>query len=68
VALGLDLVERAFGETAAADLLARLKYHWPKRLMRLLITPALIARSQGKRRRNVSWRRQTLRQMLKSRR
>jgi len=67
VALGLDLVARAFAETAAADLLARLEYRWPKRITRLLITPALIARSQGKRRRGVSWRRQTLRQMLKSR-
>jgi hypothetical protein len=56
------------GETAAEDLLARLNYRWPKRLTRLLITPGLIARSQGKRRRGVSWRRQTLRQMLKTRR
>ncbi len=71
VALGLDLAGRIFGEPAAADWLARLEFHLPRRLIslvRLLITPALIARSQGPRRRGVSWRRQTLRQMLKRRR
>lgn len=68
VALGLDLVERIFAETAATDLLERLKLRWPRRLTRLLITPPLIARSQGLRRRGTSWRRQTLRQMLKTRR
>ncbi len=68
VALGLDLIARAFNETAAVDLLARLNPRWPRRTARLLITPALVAQSQGRRRRGGSWRRQTLRQMLKSRR
>jgi hypothetical protein len=67
VAMGLDLTARAFDEPAAADLLARLKPRWPRRMARLLITPTVVARSQGPRRRGVSWRRQTLRQMLKSR-
>jgi Uncharacterised nucleotidyltransferase len=67
LALGLDLTARALNETAAADLLARLKPRWPRLTARLLITPALVARSQGRRRRGVSWRRQMLRQMLKSR-
>ena len=68
VALGLDLVGRIFDEQAAMDLLARIKPRWPRRVTRLLITPASIARSQGQRRRGTSWRRQMLRQMLKSRR
>lgn len=67
VAIGLDLTARALNETASADLLARLKPRWPRRTARLLITPALVARSQGQRRRGVSWRRQMLRQMLKRR-
>jgi hypothetical protein len=67
VALGLDLAGRTFNEPAATNLLARLKLRWPRQITRLLITPALVARSQGKRRPGASWRRQTLRQMLKSR-
>jgi hypothetical protein len=67
VAMGLDLTARTFNETAATDLLARLKLRWPRRTARLLITQALVVRSQGPRRRGVSWRRQTLRQMLKNR-
>jgi len=68
VALALDLTARAFNEPAAADLLARLKPRWPRWLARPLITPALVARAQEERRRFGSWRRQVLRQMLKSRR
>jgi hypothetical protein len=68
VALALDLTARTLNETAAAELLARLKPRWPRRLARLLITPALVAQSQGPRRRAGSWRRQTLRQLLKRRR
>jgi Uncharacterised nucleotidyltransferase len=68
VALGLDLAARVFHETAAVDLLARLKPRWPRRAARLLITPESVARSQGQRRAGASWRRQTLRQMLKTRR
>jgi Uncharacterised nucleotidyltransferase len=68
VALALDLVARTFDEPAAAELLARLQPRWPQKLSRLLITPAMIARSQGTRRHGISWRRQTLRQMLKRRR
>jgi hypothetical protein len=67
VAMGLDLTARVFGEKAAADLLARLKSRWPRRTARLLITPASVVRSQGRRRRGGSWRRQMLRQMLKRR-
>ncbi len=68
VALGLDLAGRIFEERAATDLLGRLPLRWPRRLTQLLITPALVVRSQGPRRRGTSWRRQTLRQMLKTRR
>jgi hypothetical protein len=68
VALALDLTARTLNEKAAAELLARLKLRWPRRLARLLITPTLVARSQGTSRRAGSWRRQTLRQLLKRRR
>ncbi len=68
VALGLDLTARALRAPAAADLLSRLELRWPRALARRLITPALVARSQGRRRRGVTWRRQMLRQMLKRRR
>lgn len=68
VALGLDLVERLFAEPAATELLKSLKFHWPRRLTRRLITAPMIARSQGVRRPATSWRRQILRQMLKTRR
>jgi hypothetical protein len=68
VAVGLDLTSRALHEPAAAAWLDRLKLRWPRRIVRLLVTPALVARSQGTRRRAASWRRQMLRQMLKSRR
>jgi hypothetical protein len=67
VAMGLDLTARALGEKTAANLLARLQPRWPRRMARVLITPALVVRSQGQRRRGGSWRRQLLRQMLKSR-
>jgi len=68
VALALDLTARTFHERAAAELLARLKPRWPMPLARLLITPSLVAQSQGPDRRAGSWRRQTLRQLLKRRR
>lgn len=68
VALALDLTARALHEKAAAELLARLKLRWPGRLARLLITPGLVAQSQGPSRRAGSWRRQMLRQLLKRRR
>jgi len=68
VAAGLDLAARAFNDSACAELLARLNFHWPRRFTRWLVTPALVIRSQGPRRRFGSWRRQLLRQMLKSRR
>ena len=68
VALALDLTSRTLNEKAAAELLARLKPRWPRRLARLLITPALVAQSQGPHRRAGSWRRQALRQLLKRRR
>jgi hypothetical protein len=68
VATGLDLAARAFNDSACAELLARLNFRWPRRFIRLLVTPALVVRSQGPRRRAGSWRRQLLRQMLKSRR
>ena len=68
VAAGLDLAARAFHDPTSAELLARLNFRWPRRVTRLLITPALVVRSQGPRRRAGSWRRQLLRQMLKRRR
>jgi len=68
VAAGLDLAARTFNDPACAELLARLDYRWPRRFTRLLLTPALVVQSQGPRRRAGSWRRQLLRQMLKSRR
>ena len=66
MAVGLDLAAQAFNEPPAAELLSQLKLRRP-RLARLLVTPALVARSQGMRRRGVSWRRQWFRQLLKSR-
>jgi hypothetical protein len=68
VALGLDLTARALNAGAAADLLSRLELRWPRALARRLVTPALVARSQGQRRRGAAWRRRILRQMLKRRR
>ncbi len=68
VALGLDLTARALNAGAPAELLNRLDWRWPRRRARLLITPGVVVRSQGKRRHYESWRRQLLRQMLKSRR
>lgn len=68
VALGLDLTARALNAGAAAELLSRLELRWPRALARRLVTPALVARSQGPRRRGATWRRRILRQMLKRRR
>jgi hypothetical protein len=68
VAAGLDLTARALGDHASADLLARLGPRWLRPLARWLVTPTVVLRSQGPRRRAVSWRRRLLRQMLKSRR
>jgi hypothetical protein len=68
IASGLDLAARTFNDSACAELLARLDFRWPCRLTRWLITPTLVVRSQGPCRRFGSWRRQLLRQMLKSRR
>jgi hypothetical protein len=68
IAAGLDLAARTFNDPACAELLARLDIRWPCRLTRLLITPTLVICSQGPCRRFGSWRRQLLRQMLKSRR
>jgi hypothetical protein len=68
VAVGLDLVRRVFNEPKADDWLARMKPSGPRGIARLLITPTSLARSQGQRRRGLTWRRQLLRQMLKSRR
>jgi len=67
LAIALDLVARTFQEPAAAQLLDRLRLRWPSWL-RLVITPALVARSQGDVALPASWRRQLLRLMLKSRR
>jgi hypothetical protein len=68
LATGLDLTARSLDEPACAQLLARLGLRWPRRTIRLLMTPAVVVRSQGAYRRRVTWRRRTLRQMLKSRR
>ena len=68
LATALDLTARSLNEPACAQLLARLELHWPRWVVRLLMTPMVVVRSQGKRRHGVTWRRQTLRQMLKSRR
>jgi Uncharacterised nucleotidyltransferase len=68
VAAGLDLTARVLREEQAAQLLERLEIRWPRRLVRLLLTPALVARSQGPRRRGSSWRRQWFRHLLKNRR
>ena len=68
VATGLDLAARTFQDPACAELAARLDFNWPRTLARLLVTPALVVRGQGPRRWAGSWRRQMLRQMLKSRR
>jgi hypothetical protein len=68
LAAALDLTARALNEPACAQLLGRLELRWPRRIVRLLMTPAVVVRSQGAHRRGVTWRRRTLRQMLKSRR
>ena len=68
LATALDLTARSLNEPACAQLLARLELRWPRRIIRLLITPMTVVRSQGTGRRRVTWRRRTLRQMLKSRR
>ena len=68
LATGLDLTARSLDEPVCAQLLARLELRWPRRIIRLLMTPAVVVRSQGAGRRGVIWRRRTLRQMLKSRR
>lgn len=67
LAAGLDLTARTFNDAPSAELLARLDFRWPRRFTRWLITPNLVVRSQGPRRRAGSWRRQLLRQMLKHR-
>jgi len=68
LATALDLTARSLNEPACAQLLGRLELRWPRRIVRLLMTPAVVVRSQGAHRRVVTWRRRTLRQMLKSRR
>jgi len=68
LATALDVTTRAFKDPACAELLARLELHWPRHRVRLLVTPAMVVRSQGNRRRWTTWRRRTLRQMLKTRR
>lgn len=68
LATALDLTARSLNEPACAQLLARLELRWPRWIIRLLMTPAVVVRSQGAHRRGVTWRRRTLRQMLKSRR
>ena len=68
LATALDLTARSLNEPACAQLLGRLELRWPRRIVRLLMTPAVVVRLQGARRRGVTWRRRMLRQMLKSRR
>ena len=68
LATALDLTARSLNEPACAQLLGRLGLRWPRRIVRLLMTPAVVVRSQGAHRRGVTWRRRMLRQMLKSRR
>ena len=68
LATALDLTARSLHEPACAQLLGRLELRWPRRIVRLLMTPAVVVRSQGAHRRGVTWRRRALRQMLKSRR
>jgi hypothetical protein len=68
LATALDLTARSLNEPACTQLLGRLELRWPRRMVRLLMTPAVVVRSQGAHRRGVTWRRRTLRQMLKSRR
>jgi hypothetical protein len=68
LAAALDLTARSLNEPACVQLLGRLELRWPRRIVRLLMTPAVVVRSQGAHRRGATWRRRTLRQMLKSRR
>jgi len=68
LATALDLTARSLNEPACAQLLERLDLRWPRGIIRLLMTPTVVVRSQGAHRRAVSWRQRTLRQMLKSRR
>jgi Uncharacterised nucleotidyltransferase len=66
LATALDLTARSLNEPACVQLLKRLELRWPRRIVRLLMTPAVVVRSQGMHRRSVTWRRRMLRQMLKS--
>jgi len=68
LATALDLTARCLNEPACAQLLGRLELRWPRRMVRLLMTPAVVVRSQGALRHCVTWRRRALRQMLKRRR
>jgi len=68
LATALDLTARSLNEPACARLLERLGLRWPRRIVGLLMTPAVVVRSQGAHRRGVTWRRRMLRQMLKTRR
>jgi hypothetical protein len=68
LATALDLTARSLNEPACAQLLERLQLRWPRGIVRRLMTPAVVVRSQGAHRRAVTWRQRLLRQMLKSRR
>ena len=66
--VGLDLAARAFGDQAGARWLERLNLRGPRRLARWLVTPETVLGARGPGRRSGSWRRQTLRHLLKTRR
>jgi hypothetical protein len=67
LAVALDLTARTFNDPVCADLLKRLDLRWPWRA-RLWMTPSVVVRSQGPKRRGTTLRRQLMRQMLKTRR
>ncbi|MBU4315969.1 MAG: nucleotidyltransferase family protein [Proteobacteria bacterium] len=68
LAMGLDLAARTLKEPLCKEWVTRLGLNPPNRLLRCLVTPSLVVRAQGKGRRFGTWRRQILRQMLKTRR
>ncbi len=68
LATGLNLAMRAFGDRAITRWVEQIRPTGPVWLGRWLITPETVVTARGPRRRHGSWRRQTLRHLLKTRR
>jgi hypothetical protein len=68
LSVGLDLAARALGDQASARWLERLNPRGPRRLARWLVSPETVVKARGPWGCRKSWRRQTLRRLLKIRR